>query len=45
MPKISLKLSQTNGIGTLTFNGIEYDCGGDPEFDYPEDSTISGEKE
>ena len=45
MPKITLKLSSENGIGTLSFNGTVYNCGGDPDFNYPEDSTISGHKE
>ena len=42
MPKIKLQLSQKDGIGVLIFNENEYDCGGDSDFDYPEDSTISG---
>ena len=45
MPRIYLKLNQDDGIGTLSFNGTEYECGGDPDFDYPSDSTISGYKE
>ena len=45
MPRITLQLSQEDGIGTLHFNGEEYECGGNSSFDYPEDSTISGYKE
>lgn len=45
MPKITLKLSKEDGIGTLSFNGKEYECGGNTSFDYPFDSTISGYKE
>ena len=45
MSRINLQLSSNDGIGTLSFNGAEYECGGDPDFDYPEDSTISGYKE
>lgn len=45
MPRINLKLSSEDGIGTLSFNGEEYECGGNPDFDYPNDSTISGYKE
>lgn len=44
MSKINIELDSCTGIGSLTFNGKTYSCGGDPEYDYPEDSTIFGDK-
>ena len=43
--KLRLSLDKESGIGTLSFKGREYDCGGDPSFNYPYDSTIFGKKE
>ena len=40
--RIYLELSDEDGIGTLTLGNKTYDCGGDPDFDYPSDSTIRG---
>ena len=45
MPKITLKLSKTTGLGKLSFNGKEYNCGGKVGFAYPADTTLSGHKE
>ena len=42
MPKIYLSLSKEDGLGTLTLGENSYDCGGNPDFDYPFDSTING---
>ena len=44
MSKIWIELSKATGIGSLTFKNKTYQCGGDPEFDYPDDSTIFGDK-
>jgi hypothetical protein len=32
MPRITLKLSKSTGLGTLEFNGTTYKCGGNVEF-------------
>ena len=45
MPRITLKLSKSTGLGTLEFNGTTYKCGGNVDFNYPSDTTIDGYKE
>ncbi len=42
---LRLSLDKESGIGTLSFKKRIYDCGGNPSFDYPDDSTIYGKKE
>ena len=45
MSVITLKLRASDGIGTLSFNGKTYNCGGKVGFPYPKDSTLDGYKE
>ena len=45
MPNIYINLNRYNGIGTLKYGNKIYDCWWDPDYNYPEDSTLDGRKE
>ena len=45
MPNIYIYLNSNTGIGTLKYCKKTYDCGVDPDYNYPEDSTLDGRKE
>ena len=45
MPNIYIYLNSNTGIGILKYGKKTYNCGGIPDYNYPEDSTLDGRKE